>query len=418
MPTFSYAGRQASGAPLRGQIEAASREQALQQLHQQGIIITQLKEPVVLRLGGGSPGGRGGAAYAGGGFLPRDLTPQGIFDYFGFTGVSQKDLAVWTRKFSQLLKSGLVYGHIFSILSAETENRRLARISGQLQETVSRGEDLTSTFRKHPTVFPAVFLSMVHAGEVAGRLDHIMLELAHVYDKEVELRASIMSKMYYPLGLLIVSMLLLGGFITFVPMFIGPEGAAIFGQMFSAGTYFAVLTLYALLALLLLFIRTQPGYRIFRGLLTYVPYVGVLLKKLSLIRFCRLLAAMWASGVPLLEALDVAEETVAEPYLKAGVREAAELVHQGEDLTEALRASGVFPQRVLSMVRTGEVAGNLEATLVKVAEYYELEAEAQGHILATAGYFVVYGVIAATVAMFVIRAWSGYFGIISGFMDS
>lgn len=409
MPVFSYSGRQPSGSPLKGRIEASSREHALQQLHQQGIIITQLNEPAFFKAP--TPSG------VGGGFLPQNLGPQGWLDYFGFTGVSQKDLAIWTRKFAQLLKAGLGYGHIFSIMNEETDNRRLKAINHSLGMQVASGDQLTPAFRKFPAVFPPIMISMIRAGEVAGRLDHIMLELAKVYDSEVELRQKIMSRMYYPIGLLIVAMLLVGGFIFFVPRLLGPEVGAIFGQFFNTATYVSVLMMYGVIAALLLAIRTQPGYRVFRSILTYVPYIGILLKKLSLIRFCRLMAAMWASGVPIMEALDVAEETVAEPYLKAGVREAASLVHQGEDLTEALRASGVFPGRVLSMVRTGEIAGDLETMLIKIAEYYELEAEAQGNIVGTVGYFVVYGIIAATVGMFVIRAWSGYFGIINSFMD-
>jgi|GEM_PF-6959071 len=409
MPLFSYSGRQQSGSPLKGRIEASSREHALQQLHQQGIVITQLNEPVFFKLP--TPSGTGGS------LLPQNLGPQGWLDYFGFTGVSQKDLAIWTRKFAQLLKAGLGYGHIFSIMNEETDNRRLKAINHSLGMAVANGDQLTPAFRLHPTIFPPIMISMIRAGEVAGRLDHIMLELAKVYDSEVELRQKIMSRMYYPIGLLIVALLLIGGFIFFVPRLLGPEIGATFGLFFNAGLYMSVLLMYVVIAVLLLAIRTQPGYRVFRTTLAYVPYIGILLKKLSLIRFCRLMAAMWASGVPLLEALDVAEETVAEPYLKAGVREAASLVQQGEDLTEALRASGVFPGRVLSMVRTGEIAGDLEIMLVKIAEYYELEAEAQGNIVGTVGYFVIYGIVAFTIGMFVIKAYTGYFGILDGLMN-
>lgn len=409
MPLYSYAGRGPSGTPLRGSIEARSRDHALQQLRDQGVITTQLRESPVSLFASRMSGGGAGTGRTG--------NLQDVFDAFGFSGVSQKALAVWTRKLSQMLRAGLDYLHLFTILAEESDNARLTKVSRDIRDQVRAGSPLTDAFKRHPGVFPPVYLSMVHTGEVAGRMDTILEELARVYDKEVELRQSIMSRLYYPIGLLIVALLLVGAFIFFVPqLLLGSEQQAIFGRFFSAGSYLAVLAFYGTIIALILLIRTRPGWTIFRRMLCFVPYIGILLKKLTLIRFCRLLAAMWAAGVPLLEALEVVEETVPEAEIKAGIREAAELVKQGEDLTESLRASGVFPQRVLALVRTGEVAGNVEAMLLKVAEYYEMEADSQGQIIGVVGYFVIYGIVALTVAMFVISAWSGYFSIITDFM--
>ncbi|HYE77751.1 MAG TPA: type II secretion system F family protein [bacterium] len=408
MPTFSYTGKAASGMPLKGSIEANSRDHAVRELRKQGIYITDLREPIALpKVGGVDFRDIPGTA---GKFQP-------LLDYFGFTWVSQKALAVYTRKFATMLRAGVDYGATLNLLAEETENRRLAQISREMTAKVGHGLMLSTLFAQHPAVFPKVFVSMVHAGEVAGRLDTIMLELARVYDNEVALRAAIMSRLYYPIGLLIVALLLIGGLLTIVPRMLPPESAEIFGGFFSVSTYLLVLMLYGSLAAVLLWFRTKPGYAFFRGVITYVPYIGVLLKKLSLIRFCRLLAAMYASGVPLLEALDVAEETVAEPYLKTGVQRTAYLVNQGNDLAESLKQSGVFPGRVLSLVRAGEVAGDVESMLNKIADYYELEAEAQGHIVATVGYFVVYGIIAFTVVIFILGAWGNYFGIINGLIN-
>lgn len=405
MPVFSYVGKANSGMPMRGSIEAASREHAVQELRKQGIFITDIREPVALKLPSGID--------------LRDIPGtvgkfQPTLDFFGFTFVSQKALAVFTRKFATMLRAGVDYGQILTILSDETENRRLAQIARDMAPKVGQGMMLSTLFAQHPSVFPKVFLSMVHAGEVAGRLDTIMLELARVYDNEVALRASIMSRLYYPIGLLVVFLIMVGLLVTVVPRMLPPESAVIFEGFFKMQMYLIALFSYAAMGALLLWIRTKPGYAMFRTAITYVPYIGVLLKKLSLIRFCRLLAAMYASGVPLLEALDVAEETVAEPYLKKGVQRTAYLVNQGEDLADSLRQSGVFPSRVLSLVRTGEVAGDIESMLLKIAEYYELEAEAQGNVVAVVGYFVVYGIIAITVGIFIISAYSFYFNDILG----
>ncbi|MEO7993708.1 MAG: type II secretion system F family protein [bacterium] len=408
MPVYGYAGKGQSGANLRGQIEAPSRDAALAELRNQGIIITALKEPVSFQLP------RIG--------ITEDLfrNPdklQALLDYFGFTFVSQKDLAIFTRKFAQMLKAGLHWSQVFAILAEETDNRRLQKISRQMRDGITHGRNLTEMFGEHPGVFPKVFLSMIHAGEVAGRLDTIMYQLAEVYDKEVELRQSIMSKLYYPIGMLVVAMLIIGAMVTVVPRFIGPEAAGILSGFFSFEAFAAVGLFYLGIGVFLLWIRTKPGYLIFRGFLTYVPYIGTLLKKLSLIRFCRLMGAMWESGVPILEALEVSRETVAEPQLKHGIDVAADHIKDGVDMAESMRAAGVFPSRVLSLVATGEAAGDLEAMFMKIAEYYESEAEAQGHIVATVGYFVVYGLICVTVGFFVIKAWSGYFGMINGLID-
>jgi type II secretory pathway component PulF len=391
---FSYKAVDSHGKQCRGRINAESRESAIAGLKKQGMFATSMDE------------------------LSEDDIQheaeglQEIFDFFGFTFVSQKDMALYTRKFAGLINAGISYSEIFDVLEEESENRRLSRVSKKIAEEVRKGNPVFESLAKFPNVFPKVYRSMVNAGESTGRLDEIMNRLANMYESEHELRMSVMSKMYFPIIYLIVGMAIISFVIFFLPMIIQTAF-----PVFSKGMFLSVMTFWGTIIALILLGRTKPGYRIFRAIVAYIPPFGGLLRKMSLARFSRLLANMYSAGVPVMTGLDIAGETLMEPALVRGVENVKIEINKGTDLATALTKSNVFPQSLRGMVRTGEIAGNIDGMLNKAAEYYEIEIKTKSSMLSTIFTVVVMLLVYITFAIFIISAWSNYFGFINSFLE-
>ena len=392
---FSYIAIDKSGRKMRGTIEADNRDQAVKALQRQGLYATSMMD---------SPSSDE---------MMNSEGLQWLFDYFGFTFVSQKAMAVYTRKFASMINAGINYSEIFDILSQESDNRRLRRISTKIKETVIQGRKVSEGMALFPTVFSKIYRSMVQAGEVTGRLDQIMNRLADMYEREHELRAQVMSKMYLPIIELIVGMLIIGGVI-----FVMPRVFQTAFPIFSIGLFASVIELYFFIFLVVMFARTKPGYKIFRSILSVIWPFNVVLRKMSLARFSRLLANMYGAGVPIMVGLDIAGETLVEPDLARGLNHIKMKINQGESLTESIVTSGVFPQSLASMVRTGERSGNIEDTLNKAAEYYEMEVTASSQIMGTVLGVLVYLIILITLALFVINAYTNYYGFVNSFMEN
>ena len=391
---YSYIAIDSRGRKTRGTIEAENRDEAISLLRLQGLHPTSLDSGMDSSI------------------TPESAGLQPLFDFFGFTFVSQKDMSVYTRKFASMINAGIIYTEIFDILADESENRRLRRTSSKIAGDLREGTNVHESMSKFPNVFPKVYRSMVKAGEHTGRLDHIMNQLADMYEQEHEFRSQVVSKLYFPIFYLIAGLLLIGIVITIVPRFFGPQA-----NLFSPGLYWSVVRLYVFIALIFLFARTKPGYKLFRSIISYVPPFGGVLRKMSLAMFSRLFAAMYSSGVPVMTGLDIAGETLVEPDLARGIERVKREVHHGEDLATSLKKSNVFPRSLRGLVRTGEVAGAVDEMLNKAAEYYEIDIKTRSTMVATIMTILVMLIVLLTLATFIVSALANYFGSINELID-
>ena len=187
--------------------------------------------------------------------------------------------------------------------------------------------------------------------------------------------------------------------------------------VFSPGMFLSVITFWGTIVALVLLGRTKPGYRIFRAIIAYIPPFGGLLRKMSLARFSRLLANMYSAGVPVMTGLDIAGETLMEPDLIRGVEHVKIEINKGTDLAASLTRSNVFPKSLRGMVRTGEIAGNIDGMLNKAAEYYEIEIKTKSSMLSTVFTFIVMLLVYITLAIFIISAWGNYWGLIDSVIN-
>jgi type IV pilus assembly protein PilC len=358
--TFVFEGRTRSGERVRGERVAESMRDAVATLRREQIVVTTIRSAPVRR--GRSAG-------------PRRVRPR--------------TLAAFTRQFAVMIAAGVPLVQCLGRLAAEETDRHLARVLDETRRDVERGSSLAEAMRKHPTVFDALFANMVAAGETGGILDTILERLAAYTEKAVKLKGQVTAAMVYPVAVVTIALVVVGVILwkvipTFAGLFTGlgaelplptriviaASGGVIRGAPWlgAAGIGLAVAARR--------YYRTPGGRRVVDSRLLVIPIIGPLLRKAAVARFCRTLATLIGSGVPILEALDITAVTSGNAVIEDAVRTTRGSVEQGQTMAAPLRATAVFPPVVVQMIAAGEATGALEVMLGKVADFYEQEADA------------------------------------------
>jgi type IV pilus assembly protein PilC len=363
--TYEYKVRDKSGSMKTGTLDAESPSQVAAKLKQMGyapISITQ--------------------SNAG---LQKELKIPG----FGKPKVKLKDLAVFSRQFATMINSGLSLLRALNILTEQTENKELARILGEVRNDIETGNSLSASMAKHPEVFPPLMVNMTRAGEVGGFLDSVMMQIAANYEAEVKLRGKVKAAMTYPVVVFCIAILAVVGML----LFIVPTFAGLFktlGGTLPLPTRVLVMMSHGLkvgiIPLIILAIvgkvvwgkvkRDQRVRDVVDPMKLKIPVFGELFRKIALTRFARNLGTMMASGVPILQSLDIVAETTGNVVLERATRAVQESVRTGESLSRPLTEHPVFPPMVVQMMAVGEDTGALDTMLHKIAEFYDQEVEA------------------------------------------
>lgn len=376
MSKFRYVAYDNHGRKQSGYVDAETRDVAILQIKNKGL------QPTVVH----GPYGAGGGA-----------------GRFSISRVRVKALSAYTRKFAQLYKAGLGIDEIFDLLGEEEDVSRLRVVSKKLAEDIRSGVPLDSALRKYPMIFPPLFVALFNVGIESGNLDDISDRLATMYEKESSLRIQMMGKLVYP-----IAMLAIGFFAAYLLSHFGAIPESVFIN---------ILTFWVIVIAIIIFFCTPLGYPILRSILRYVPYIGPLMLKTNMSRFCRIMGILYGSGIPLLESLDLSEQTLQDPRLSNSIRQVKAMVNKGEDLSTAMKRSGMIPARVISMVAVGERGGDVEAVLTKMSAYYDIEIEHHHNVLMVVSYFVAYMMMAMTIGYIILSFWMGYYGNINALMS-
>lgn len=363
MPLFVYEGRDAKGNPVSGTIEARSQSAVIAMLRPRGLIVTSVKEKKEAPSLGAMLG------------LKR--------------GVKSRDLTIFSRQFSTMVNAGLALLQSLDILSTQSESPVLRSALRAVRTDVEVGLPLSQALSKHPHVFSRLYVDLVRAGETGGVLDVILLRLANYLEKMEALRRKVKTAMAYPITVLTVAILITVGLITFgVPIFARLyEG---FGatlplptRMLLALSSFMkrfVLVIVAALVLGLFLLRkwraTEEGARKFDRFLLRLPVFGTLIQKTAIARFTRTFGTLLASGVPVLEALEVVAQTAGNKVIEEATLRARTSIREGEPIAAPLERIGIFPPMVTHMIAVGEETGELSDMLIKVADFYDDEVDA------------------------------------------
>ena len=363
MATFTYVGRTKSGAVKKGELTAKSKDEAVTQLSKQNVVVTSLEEKA----------GKGGINLS-----------------FG-SGLTDKDLVVFTRQFGTMINAGLPLVQCLEILSTQSENKVLRETVGEVKGQVEAGSTFSDALRRYPKVFDELYVNMVHAGEVGGLLDTILTRLAKHIEKAMKLKGQIKSAMIYPSAIIGVAAIV----ITVLMIWVIPIFAKMFeelssGKMGLPGPTQLVIDMsnafqsywYVMLGLIVAsvmavkkYYATPSGRMAIDKLLLKAPIVGDLIRKASVAKFTRTLGTLLSSGVPLLDGLSICAKTSGNKVIEEALLNARISISGGKTIAEPLTQSQVFPKMVTHMVAVGESTGALDAMLGKIADFYEDEVD-------------------------------------------
>lgn len=325
--------------------------------------------------------------------------------------VKLKELVVFTRQLSTLVSAGVPLPKSLVTLQDQAESKYFKSVIGGISKDVESGVSLGDAFAKYPNVFNDVFVNMIKAGEAGGILDAILKRVASQIEKDAAIRKKIKGAMTYPIVLLTITIMAFFGMMVFVIPKIGKILKDLGGEDAKLPVYTeallnissftlsnsiiahipllnlipAVNRIPNLLFMLIAFgiagfyikryIATPKGKLQFHGLLLKIPVLKVIITKIAIARFARTFSALTASGVSVLEALQVTGGAIGNKVIENDLREAANEVRNGKPLSEPLSKSPYFPAIVAQMLTVGEETGQLDTILVKVADFYEEEVD-------------------------------------------
>lgn len=362
MPRYSYKAVRLNGQVQEGELEAADEAALLQALRKDGLI------PIKTRAAGGIAG-----------YLAQRRRKR----------VSGKDVALLTRELTTLLEAGMPLDRSLQTLIELAAEPHVEALLRDLHERVRGGATLSKALEEQGGNFSRLYVNMVRAGEASGSLEAALGRLADYLERSGELRETIKSALVYPSILLVVA----GLSVILLLVFVVPQFTQLFDDMGAAlpvptrvvialgdlfrGYWWALLAGVALLAALAQHRLEQPETRLrWDHRVLTLPLFGDLVWKLETARFCHTLATLLENGMPLLGALGLAKEVVANRKIAGQLEQAAEALKRGKGLAAPLTERAVFPKLALQMIRVGEEAGNLDPMLAKVAHLYDRETRA------------------------------------------
>lgn len=365
MARFHYRAVSEDGEEQRGDLEAEDEQAVLQQLRGKGLIPIEI-----------------GSRRSWQSLLQIDVN-----ELLGRSR-SHKRVLLFTQNLASLLHSGVALDRSLDIMLRVDPDPHMQQLIAPIQEGVRRGISLSRVMAERPELFSGFYISMVQASEIAGNLAEGLGNLAYYLERSKTLHDRLISALIYPVILLGVSV----SSLLIILIYVIPQFRQLFDDMGAALPLSTQIVIGAaeglrsygpwlLLALLLAAgalrqLLRQPEYRQrWDRLRLRLPMIGGLWQRIETARFARSLGALLSGGVPLLQGLGIARQTIGNRLMAAEVERASEGLKQGRQLAPPLLASGLFPALAMQMVQVGEETGRLDEMLLKVAETYDREVE-------------------------------------------
>jgi type IV pilus assembly protein PilC len=340
--------------------------------------------------------------------------------------VAAKSLAVFTRQFSVMIDAGLPLVQCLEILGTQEEDKNFSAVILATRGDVESGASLADAMKKHPKVFDPLFTNMIAAGEAGGILDTILKRLATYIEKNVKLKGQVKSAMIYPIAVIVIAAVVVGVILwkvipTFANMFAGlgaelplptrvviaaSNGIVRFGPLIIVGIgagFYGLKQYYA----------TPNGRRTIDSIVLKMPILGLLMRKIAVARFCRTLSTLLASGVSILEALDITARTAGNAIVEDAIQTTRKSIERGETIAQPLKETAVFPPMVVQMIGVGEATGALDTMLAKIADFYEEEVDVAVAGLLTLMEPLMIAFLGGIVGGIVIAMYMPIFGLIS-----
>ncbi len=372
MPAYAYTGLGPKGRQVKG-IESADNVSALKaMLKRKGIYLTSVNETSAKVAKKRSSGEASGGT---------EIDVGALFDR-----ISQATVSRITRLMATMLSAGVTLPEALAALVEQVESERLKGILSNIATKVNEGSALADAMSEYPKVFRTLYINMVRAGEASGSLEVVLVRVADFMDQQEELRGKLGKAMIYPAAMTVISAFIVGLLMVNVV----PQITGMFEDMNAqlpwntrlliAVSNFVGAFWWLILILIPIVVEgarrwrnSKPGRLMTDTILLALPVVGDLVRKVAISRFTRTLSTMLASGVQLLQALDIVRALLGNVVLEKVVGEARDNIREGQGIAPALKRSGQFPPLVTHMVAVGERSGQLEQMLEDVAAAYDRE---------------------------------------------
>ncbi|HPC49032.1 MAG TPA: type II secretion system F family protein [Kiritimatiellia bacterium] len=389
MPKFAYTAVDSAGKETRGTIEAPNQSQAVAKIRGQGLF------PTAIGVTGGSDGAKANPPPAGSKksapSAKKSLSKMEIkLPKFLLGKVKQKDLTTLTRQLATLVDAGLPLLRGLHVLQRQTTNAALKDALAGMCESVESGSTFSESLTNYPKIFDNLYVNMVKAGEAGGVLEVVLNRLAEFAEKAAKIKNKVKSAMVYPVVVLVAAVGITGFLlVAVIPKFKDIFNDLLEGKPLPAITQFVmdasnlvmnnglavVAAFAALFVLFKIFAKTRFGRYLLDVSKINAPMFGSLVRRTAIARMTRTLGTLLASGVPVLQALNIVRDTTGNEVISRAMQNVHDAVKEGESMTNPLAACKVFPPMVISMVEVGEETGALPDMLTRIAETYDDEVD-------------------------------------------
>jgi type IV pilus assembly protein PilC len=404
MATFAFSGRTRSGENVSGERIGDTMDAVMAALRREQIQVTKI-QPTQAKTGGGAVG------------AARKLKAR---------SVPAKNLAVFTRQFSVMIDAGLPLVQCLDILGNQEEHKYFAQVILATRSDVEGGMSLAEAMKRHPKCFDALFCNMIAAGEAGGILDTILKRLATYIEKAVKLKGQVKAAMIYPIAVITIACLVIGVILwkvipTFASLFAGlgaelPLPTRIVIGLSNNLVRFMPFILVGGFGIgwgFKAYYGTEKGRHVIDAITLKMPILGPILRKIAVARFCRTLSTLMASGVPILDGLDITARTSGNAIIEEAILTTRKSIERGETIAVPLKETGVFPGMVVQMIGVGEATGALDTMLGKIADFYEEEVDVAVEGLLTLLEPVMIAFLGGAVGGIVIAMYMPIFDLIS-----
>ena len=362
MAQYSWVGKTRTGEEMSGEITAETESEVISKLRSQNIQPSKIKKKgteINISFGVGS-------------------------------GVSNKELVIFTRQFATMIDAGLPLVQCLDILAGAEPNKSFQKIIYAVKAEVEQGSTFAAALNKHPKVFDELYVNLVAAGEVGGILDTILNRLGVYIEKSVALARKVKGAFTYPaaifaVAVIVVFILLWKVIPTFEDMFKNMGNAELPGPTqfvidlsnnFLKYWYIYIGSIVGLIVGFRTFVSTDKGREIFDATMIRAPLFGPLIRKTAVAKFTRTLGTLTAAGVPILDGLEIVARASGNRVVEKAIDTTREKISEGRTMAEPLAETNVFPPMVVQMIGVGEATGAMDTMLNKIADFYEEEVDA------------------------------------------
>jgi type II secretory pathway component PulF len=359
MPSYVYKAKKESAETVLGQVSAENQEQALELIHQLGLLPVSIEES------------------AAGGQMVGEIKN---------TKVKSKEIYIFSRQMANLIKSGVPLLQALEIIGRQTKNQQLIRVIEDIMTGVRHGRSFSWCLSDYPNIFSPLYVAMVRAGEESGNLKEMLLRMAEHQQSQEEIASKVRSALIYPAFMLTIGILT----VIFILTFVMPRLSGLFADLGQNLPWPTVVVLklsaairaagvWGIGALLFLVFTisqwagTQGGRIAVSRVVLSVPFLRTFFLKMDLARFCRTLALLLKSGLPIIRSIEIAVPTLNNNFVKRDILQCVQGLTAGQSLGACLRQSALIPDMMSQLISVGEESGSLTEALSDIADSYEQE---------------------------------------------